>query len=614
MIGIVLGVGLGAHSRCELMINKLYRSEMKKEVHSISNDWACGRLWLGHLPYEHGPISTGNLTVLIDGEIYGDNGPEENPENILLNLYRTGKLEAEVSRLDGSFAAAIFDASKDEIILFNDRLGTRTFFVAESPAGFIASSRPSFLLQDSLLPRRLSRQAFFEMLVFRRICSSQTLYSEIEVMPGGSLWRYKSQKFDRQKTWKMHWKSPDFSRAEAPEKFAACLVQAGRRRFGDNEKSAVLLSGGIDSRLVLAAAKGAQKPVSCLTIGPYDNREVAVARAVAKAADAPFKYVANPSEDLSETFNDAAIAAEGVHVAPFAFFRRISELTEGNDVLFSGHALDISFRGFYLPCRTLKIGKGKIRLPLLGGIKSDNLPEEMIRIWRASTPLQSLQKVIDVKFHSELHERQRQAVTYALNQTDVQNPYNALDAFAFQTQSLHYTWNDFAVMEGAIRHRSLCFDRDLFDLYLSLPPRWRAQGEIPRESLKHLNPALSNESDANTGYPLRWNGWQHIAAMVNRSAFQKLGLWSKPMLPTAMATHGSWSNLDQLLRLHPEFRERIQSLSQDPALLDTGILSEKGIEKVATEHLSGSSMHGKLLHTLLTLSAWLKLNPYSAVI
>lgn len=613
MSGIVFGIGPGAQDRCEVMINKLHQEGMKKSVMSVSNGWACGRLWLGHLSYERGPITIGELTVLIDGEIYGDNGPEEEPAAILADLYRSNKLDTAIPKLDGSFAAAIFDPQKDRFVFFNDRLGTRTFFIYESSRGIIASSRPIFLLQDLSLPHRLSRQSLFEMLVFRRICSSHTLYADIEIMPGGSLWRYENQKLHRQKIWKLNWKSPDCTRAEAPKRFTDYLVQAAKRRFGDRERSGILLSGGIDSRLVLAAARAANKPVSCLTIGPYDNREVAVARAVAAAADVPFKYIANPSEYLSETFDAAAMAAEGMYVAPFAFFRRIAELKAGNDVLFSGHALDIAFRGFYLPCLTLKIGNGKIRLPVLGSIKPDNIPEEMIRIWRASTPVRSLQRVIDKKFHSELHERQKQAFVYALNQTDVQDPYNALDAFTFQTQSLHYTWNDFAVMEREIRHRSLCFDKNLFDFYLSLPPQWRAQGEIPREALKVFNPALANERDANTGYPLRWNGWQHIAAMLNRSAFQKLGLWSKSILPTAMASHGSWSNLDQLLRLNPEFQERLKDLSKDEKLLGTEIFTAESIRTVVGEHLSGTAYHGKLLHTLLTLSAWFRENSYSEV-
>lgn len=613
MNGIVLGIGSGAHGRCELMINKLYRSGMKKEVHSISDDWACGRLWLGRLPYERGPVCIDGLTILLDGELYGDNGPEENPEVLIASLYREDKLDSAIPQLDGSFAVAIFDPKKNRVVFFNDRLGTRTFFVTESKNGFLASSRPLFLLQDPSVGRRLSRQALFEMLTFRRVCSNHALYADIEIMPGGSLWKYENQKLHRQKIWKLNWKSPGFPRTEAPERFAAHLVQAGKRRFGNSERSGVLLSGGIDSRLVLAAAKAAHKPVACLTVGPFDNREVSVARAVAKAADAPFQYIANPSEELIDTFDEATIAAQGIYSAPFTFFRRLPALSENHDVLFSGHALDIAFRGFYLPCHTVRIGKGSIRLPLLGGISSKDLPGEMIRIWRASTPLRSLQKSINKEFHSELIERQRQAAAYALTQTDIQDPYNALEAFAFHTQSLHYTWSDFSAMETTVRHRSLCFDKNLFDFCLSLPPAWRAQGEIPRQALKQLAPALADELDANTGYPLRWSGPQHIAAMVGRSLMQKSGLRSKPVLPTEMATHGSWSNLDQLLKLHPGFQERLRQLPQDPALLGTEILTAEGIQTVVEEHLSGSASHGKLLHTLLTLSSWFRAYPYSGI-
>ena len=613
MSGIVFGIGPGAQDRCEVMINKLYREGMKKSILSISNDWACGRLWLGHLSYEQGPVTVGELTVLIDGEIYGDNGPEENPAAILADLYRSNKLDTVIPKLDGSFAAAIFNPQKNRFVFFNDRLGTRTFFICEYGGSIIASSRPLFLLQDPSLPRRVSRQSLFEILSFRRICSSRTLYADIEIMPGGSLWRYESRKLSRQKIWKLNWKSPDFTLAEAPERFTGHLIQAARRRFGDKERSGILLSGGIDSRLVLAAAKAAQKPVSCLTLGPYENREVMVARAVAKAADVPFKYIPNPSEELEETFDEAAIATEGIYVAPFNFFRRFPEIIEENDVLFSGHALDITFRGVYLPHRVLRIAGGSAKVPLLGAMRNDDIPAEIVRIWHGSTPLSSLQKILPSDLHGELEERRRQATSYAVSQAEIDDPYNAIDAFVFQTQLLHYAWNDFAAMESVIKHRTLCFDKELFDFYLSFPPAWRVYGEVPRRALKNLNMSLANEWDANTGHPLRWNGWAHIVAMMTRSALRRAGLQSKIKLPTPMATPGSWSNLDQLLRLNPGFQRRLQDLSQDESLLGTGIFTVESIRAVVEEHLSGAAYHGKLLHTLLSLSAWFRTNPYSGV-
>ncbi|MEZ5648079.1 MAG: asparagine synthase-related protein [Alphaproteobacteria bacterium] len=613
MSGIVFCAGSDALARCEAMINPSHNERFTKSVLAISDSWACGKLWSNKLVHEKAPVQIDELMILLDGELYKKGGPELQPEAIFYNLYRQGNFEQRVTELNGSFAGAVIDSHRGQITFFNDRLGTRTLFFAEISGQLLASTKPLYLLADPTVSRQLNRQAFFEMLSFRRICSNHTLYTGIQVMPGGSVWRWFDNKLSRKKVWKLNWKTPDFSLREAPEIFATHLVHAGENRLSEYERGGILLSGGIDSRLVLAATQGAGHNVSCLTLGPFDNREVGVARSVASAAKAPFRYIPNPPEALIETFDEATIAAQGTHVTPFTFFRRLPELAVDHDVLFSGHALDIAFRGFYLPCRTFRIGKGSVRTPLLGGIKKENLPDEMIRIWRASTPLRSLQKVLDIKLHPELMERQRQAAIYALTQADIQDPYNALEAFAFHTQSLHYTWSDFIAMETVIRHRALCFDKDLFDFCRSLPPLWRAQGEIPRRALKLLAPALTNELDANTGYPLRWNGWQHISAMLLRSGLQKLKLWPKRTLPTGMATHGSWANLGQLLRLHPGFRERLNRLYQDPALLDTGILSSSGIKKAVEEHLSNSADHRKLLHTLLSMSTWFRAFPYTSV-
>ena len=170
-------------------------------------------------------------------------------------------------------------------------------------------------------------------------------------------------------------------------------------------------------------------------------------------------------------------------------------------------------------------------------------------------------------------------------------------------------------MSAVVAHRAMTFDPDVLDLYFSMKPAWRASGRMAHAAMKMLGPALMTLPDANSGLSAKHGFGTQSFLLFARASARRVGLMARPpRLANATWTHGSWSNLHELLRRDPLLVARLERLTENAALLDSGMFDAKGLERVVAEHLSGRTSHRKLLLELLTLSSWLAAHPYCDVV
>ena len=166
MSGICVVTGVeDASDRVKDMLQRMSQFGQSCAQLSVRPDVACGRTWHGRLASEHAPeISANGLVVLVDGEIFSEEGPVSKPEDTIARLYRSEKLDS-LAHLNGSFSAIIVDSKKNLVILATDRLGTRPLFVWHSGRHLSVSSRLSSLLSDNRVGRRMSRQGIVPIAV-----------------------------------------------------------------------------------------------------------------------------------------------------------------------------------------------------------------------------------------------------------------------------------------------------------------------------------------------------------------------------------------------------------------------------------------------------------------
>lgn len=606
MSGIALTFGANASDLCREMLAQT-PGKQKQQI-DATKTLSVGRAYHGKAIYERGPQHYDGVVVVVDGFILGSDMPLNSPEDVFYEKYLSNSLNS-VSELNGSFSALIIDVIKDQIVILTDRLGTRPLFMNNDLSNLAIATSLKALLCDGRISRRLSAVTIFDLLAYQRAVNDHAPYADVTTVTASAVWTITQQKIVKHKSWRLAWQPRPISTEEASISLSAALIRAARRSCAGQPKVGVLLSGGLDSRLTLAAMNKAGLASDAITLAAEENAEVQTARAVAEASNAPFNYISVPSSKLSASLDDAAQAVHGVQSAPMSFYGSLPQFADHYSLLLSGHGVDYTLRGIHLPCIRVQLRRSKMRLPILEKLSSIT-PEYLANNWRAGLPTETIKRILQPEAFKQFEMARIAAMEQVLGEVDLATPYDAWDAFILHHQCLNYTFNDFVAMRDYVENHTLAFDKEVFDLYLSMPPKMRAESDIPRKALLQLAPKLAALPDANTGTSAFRGPWMQLF----HQAFQA---WSRRMPgrqnPTAGATHGSWADFGLLMRKDPMFLSRLKGLPRSPALMDSGLFDEKGLRHLINDHLSNRADYRKLLRMLLTIDSWYTRYPYKGV-
>jgi asparagine synthase (glutamine-hydrolysing) len=189
-----------------------------------------------------------------------------------------------VSRLEGMFALALWDAGRERLVLARDRVGKKPLLWTRLPDGTIAfASELKALLRLPDVRREVDPGALDAYLALQYVPSG-TAVRGIEKLPPGHLLvaEYGSVRVERY--WSLAAEEEALSEREWLDRVRQTVGAAVRRRLVADVPLGALLSGGIDSSIVVAEMARAGGRVRTFTVGFGDERydERAYARAVAE--------------------------------------------------------------------------------------------------------------------------------------------------------------------------------------------------------------------------------------------------------------------------------------------------------------------------------------------
>ena len=302
------------------------------------------------------------IAVALDGEIANRAELRESLEprsyrftgagsaEVLLRAYQHWDKDV-VRHLRGAFALAIWDASKERLLLARDRFGEKPLFVHEAGGALAFASEPATLLANPRIERRVDAQAVRDCLRYGYVPGTRTLYEGIRRLAPGSylLWQFGRSRESR------YWTPPDreahASRAAAAdpvEGFVGALDEAVRLRMREAASPGILLGAGFDSAALLALAARHAKRVKTFTAGLRGSRELARAARLAKHFGAEHHEIVLSAEQLCAAL-PGAVAARGAPLgqpAELALHALAGAAAGGADVLLTGEGADEIFGGY----------------------------------------------------------------------------------------------------------------------------------------------------------------------------------------------------------------------------------------------------------------------------
>jgi asparagine synthase (glutamine-hydrolysing) len=579
------------------------------------HDSFCAMARLHHGVLETTPQPAFNdaesLCLFLDGEIYASPDGRDDarlPAAVrLLRIYEHGANA--LADINGSFSAIIYDRPRRRIILISDRFGTRPLYYFRAGSSLVVASHVAALTAHSRCPKLLDRATVHQVLAYEVVIGHGTIYRDVHLLEPGATLNFDGDSLDVRRYWTMQWRQPFSSKEDAGEALAEQVRRAVSRRANGSLRVGLLLSGGFDSRLVLAAAG---RGISCITQAASHNREVGIAERVAQLMGAEFRFIQVDPARSAELFDEAVRLTAGVQKAQAChFLPTVEGLKEWCDVLLSGWAFNSIYRGAILPVRTFKIGRFVTRPPQLIEIRPDDLIRLIVRTQRDMPGWTILAQILDDRARSEHYAMLEDAVRSGLGGFDGSSPsslHNAWDYLRLRAISRHKDFGNVLSIRTWMDDRVVALDFDLVDTALRLRPEWRRPPIAYNLALQQILPkALANLPHAETGTrPSRIDRGLGLPIVSLRRTLRKAHIWSRSADLHPLGTQGSWSNFEAILRHHSAVRDRLRGLPDSEALGACDMFNRHGLRSVINANIEGKQSNTRLMYTLLSLESWIR--------
>ncbi len=253
----------------------------------LSSTSACA---LGHArlsivdlsPAGHQPMidcHTGSA-IVFNGEIYnfqslrreceaaGDAFQSHTDTEVILALYRRFGIDC-LKFLRGMFALAIWDEPQQRLFMARDRVGKKPFNYALTQTGLAFCSELHPLARHPGVDNGMDMEALELYLQCQFIPAPWTIYRGIRKLQPAHYAIYDQSGLKIERYWEIDYRNKiQISEANALDTLEEKLTEAIRLRMIADVPLGALLSGGVDSSIVVALmAKLSKEPVSTFSIG-----------------------------------------------------------------------------------------------------------------------------------------------------------------------------------------------------------------------------------------------------------------------------------------------------------------------------------------------------------
>ncbi len=199
--------------------------------------------------------------------------------------------------LNGRFHGLLVDRAQGVVALFNDRYGMHRLYYHEARDGFYFAVEAKAILAVRPELRKLDQQALGEFISCGCVLGDRTLFEGVRLLPPGSRWLFRGGSLERREAYF----SPDEWEGQAvlePEAYYSELRAAFSRNlpryFGGRQRIGMSLTGGLDTRMVMAWHKQPPGELPCYSFGGTRREcaDVRVARSVARTCGQPYDVIA----------------------------------------------------------------------------------------------------------------------------------------------------------------------------------------------------------------------------------------------------------------------------------------------------------------------------------
>jgi asparagine synthase (glutamine-hydrolysing) len=529
-----------------------------------------------------------DLTVVFSGEEFSEPGTSQRLKgrghrlsadgpSYLVHLYEDAP--SFPAELNGRFHGLVADQNHRTATLFNDRFGMHRLYYHESKEAFYFAAEAKAILAVRPELKSIDPQGLGEFISCGCTLEGRSFFQGIRVLPGATKWLFRDGTLVKREA---YFKPEEWENQERlqPEPYFRELRDVFSRNlpryFETQEKVGMSLTGGLDTRMIMAWQNRKPGSLPCYTFGGMrrDCQDVIVARKVARVCEQPHQVLGVGQDFLARFASDA---------------ERTVYLTDG--------CADVSRApDLYLNRKAREIAPVRM---------TGNYGGEILRSVRAFKPQEPLPGLFDSEVVSHI---QQTSQTYA----------NLLGlhpvSFAAFKQGPWHHYGILALEETQLSMRSPFLDNDFIRTVFRAPLSTLAANEVSQRLIAEGNTALLRiPTDRGRGGE-QGRLQEAVSHGVLEFLFKAEYAYDMGMpQPVARVDHALSSfRLERLfLGRHKIFHFRIwyrdalaayvREMLLDPRSLARPYINRKSAETLVQGHLKGTHNYTTEIHKLLTL-------------
>jgi asparagine synthase (glutamine-hydrolysing) len=193
-----------------------------------------------------------------------------------------------LARLNGRFHGLLTDRNRGTATLFNDRYGLHRIYYHQSNEAFYFAAEAKAILEVRPELRRPNYQSVGEFISCGCVLENRSFFEGIQVLPVASAWTFRNGTLEAKATYFQAKEWEEQSQLDLETYYLQIRDVFARilpRYFDSREQIGMSLTGGLDTRMIMAWHRSPAGKLPCYSFGGTYNecQDVLVARRVAEA-------------------------------------------------------------------------------------------------------------------------------------------------------------------------------------------------------------------------------------------------------------------------------------------------------------------------------------------
>jgi len=560
------GIGLG-HNSLDIFI---------KEVQPV-------RLNSGVRMFVHGEIVDAD-DLRKNLLIKGFNASNVGKASLVLMQYLIEGIDA-FPEINGSVAVAIWDQDNRKLTLVPDRFSLRPLYYSEINGIFAFASEIKSLLTLDFVPKNIDEEAILEFFAFEQLRNEQTFTKSIKKIPFGSVLTYCQEKVQIEERWPLlyHQPEPKLSEREYLEKFICLGKRAVKKRLNNNQ-TIIGLSGGLDSRLLMALALEEKLHINTCTFGQKNSKDLVRGMKLANATGADHISLILEKDYLQKYADQMVDRVGGLFSVLNCHGMIFTEIASQYPIVAMANGLDQllwSTRSHYRSSfdQNKSIAEAFFEYENEGLMVKENWEKWYTEKWYKQHAASVYEKfILDME-------------RFQLDSID-----NSIDSFKLQL-NMGYVGASLPMITHQMEFSEPFFDTDLMEFILSVPLNLRWNRKLVKMAIEYLSPQLAQIDGGPLEKESQWEKYSRKALKFGEKSLLRIGYYRPIDIKPPSST---FTNMHQLLRLKNYSLWMEQTLLQSQTLVGE-IIKPEILKQLVNEHINGVKNHTSKLGVLMTV-------------